>query len=130
MTGNCMHNGDGAHPDGDADGLGPNGLDPELLQLFESTARHEAAVPGVFVNSLMLKIQQDRRLHLTRQAAGITAIMVGSAFLAPYVAHQTLTVTGWFADGLPATGTALVSPIGLLCAALVTWGVARRARTY
>jgi len=147
MNGNFEHPSDGTHPDDNAAGRDSNVLDPELLQLFATTARQEATAPGaaaaafeappsraatdeVFVSALMLKIQQARRLNLARRAAGITTIMAGSAFLAPYVAQQTLVVAGWFTDQLPATGTAFLSPMGLLCAALVTWGVARRARSY
>jgi hypothetical protein len=102
------------------------GLDPELLQLFDA-----AETPGdAFVAAVLSRMQRTRRLRLTRQIAGLTAILTGGAFLAPYVARQTLLAAGWFTDELPATGMALLSPIGCACAALLAWGIARRARSY
>jgi hypothetical protein len=132
------HFDDGARPDDD--GLDSNGLDPELLELFDTTARREAGAPGdrsagpatgaAFVNSLRLKIQQQRRLRLLWQIAGLAAILVIGAFLAPQVAQQTLAAAGWFTERLPATGGAFVSPIGYLCASLLAWRVARWARLH
>ena len=105
------------------------GLDPELIQLFD-TANTQTAAQDAFVASVLLSMQRTRRLRLIRQIAGLAIILVSSAFLAPYVAQQTLLVADWLTDQLPATGMALVSPIGSVCAALLAWRIARWARNY
>jgi hypothetical protein len=105
-------------------------LDPELTRLFDEAAAHEPATGETFVSSVLLKMQRARRSRLRRQVTGVTVVMLVSAFLAPYVAQQTLLVAGWFTERLPATGTALVSPIGCLFAALFAWRIVRWARTY
>lgn len=105
------------------------GLDPELLELFDS-AKTPAAAGTPFVASVLLRMQRTRRLRLVRQSAGLAIILVSSAFLAPYVAQQTLFVADWFTNQLPATGMALASPIGCVCAALLAWRIARWARNY
>jgi hypothetical protein len=117
-----------------------NGLDPELVQLFEATARSEATAPDAtatgtatstaFVNSLLAKIKQERRLRLLRQMGGLAATLAIGAFLAPQVAQQTLCAAGWFTERLPATGGAFVSPLGYLCASLIAWRIARWARAH
>jgi hypothetical protein len=105
------------------------GLDPELIQLFDTT-KTQAAAQDAFVASVLLSMQRTRRLRLIRQIAGLAIILIASAFLAPYVAQQTLFVADWFTNQLPATGVALVSPIGCVCAALLAWRIARWARNY
>jgi hypothetical protein len=117
-----------------------NGLDPAVLQLFAATAKREAAASGAaasgtttstaFVNSVMAKIQQERRLRLIWQIAGLAATLAISAFLAPQVAQQTLYAAGWFTERLPATGGAFVSPIGYVCASVIAWRIARWARAH
>jgi hypothetical protein len=109
-----------ARPDDD------QGLDPELIQLFDAAP----IAGGTFVTAVLLSMQRTRRLRLIRQMAGLAVILICSAFLAPYVAQQTLLVADWFTSQLPATGTALVSPIGSVCAALLAWRIARWARNY
>ena len=122
------------------------GLDPELIQLFDAAqtqaAAHHATPAGAgvsapvaktgdaFVASVLLSMQRARRLRLIRQLTGLAIILISSAFLAPYVAQQTLFVADWFTNQLPVTGMALVSPIGSLCAALLAWRIARWARNY
>jgi hypothetical protein len=106
-----------------------DGLDPELVQLFDSAAAPEPTAGAAFVSSLLLKMQHARRLRLVRQAAGVIIVMVVSAFLAPYVAQQTLRVAGWLAERLPATDVAVVSPI-LCVLALIAWRMTRWTRTY
>jgi hypothetical protein len=109
------------------------GLDPGLIELFDA-AKTQAAVHALpashaFVASVLSSMQRTRRLRLIRQVAGLAIILVCSAFLAPYVAQQTLLAADWFTNQLPATGTALLSPIGV-CAALLAWRIARWARNY
>ena len=106
-----------------------DGLDPELTQLFDSAAAPQPAGGAAFVSSLLLKMQHTRRLRLVRQAAGVMIVMVVSAFLAPYVAKQTLRVAGWLAERLPATDVGMVSPI-LCVLALIAWRMTRWTRTY
>jgi hypothetical protein len=55
-------------------------------------------------------MQRTRRAQLLWRATSLVIIMTLTAFMAPYVAQQTLQVAGWFTEGLPATGTALLSP--------------------
>ncbi|MDB6008511.1 MAG: hypothetical protein JWL65_761 [Gammaproteobacteria bacterium] len=105
------------------------GLDPALIQLFDA-ANTQAAARDAFVASVLLSMQRTRRLRLIRQLGGLAIILISSAFLAPYVAQQTLLVADWFTNQLPATGMALVSPIGSVCAALLAWRIARWARNY
>jgi hypothetical protein len=110
------------------------GLDPELIQLFDA-AKAPAAVGAsvaadAFIAAVLLSMQRTRRLRLIRQRTGLAIILISSAFLAPYVARQTLLVADWFTNQLPATGMALVSPIGCVCAALLAWRIARWARNY
>ena len=119
------------------------GLDPELLQLFEAAetpasspsadrrARAPRAATGdAFVSSVLASMQGTRRLQLARRIAGLTVILTGGAFLAPYAAQQTLLAAGWFTNQLSATGSALLSPIGCVGAALLAWRMTRRARNY
>ena len=112
------------------------GLDPELIQLFDAAKTRPAVHAPVaktaetFVASVLLSMRRTRRLRLIRQIAGLAIILISSAFLAPYVAQQTVFVSDWFTDQLPATGMALVSPIGWVCAALLAWRIARWARNY
>ena len=122
-------------------------LDPELAKLFDEAASRGTTAGGrfamagsplanssltgdAFVTSVLKKMQHARRLRLLRQAAGIALIMVPTAFLAPYVARQTLVVAGLLTEELPATsGVPLTSSIACVCAALIAWRIARRART-
>ena len=110
------------------------GLDPELIQLFDAakapTAIGTPVAGDAFVATVLWSMQRPRRLRLIRQMAGLAVILISSAFLAPYVAQQTLLLADWFTNQLPATGTALVSPIGCVCAALLAWRIARWARNY
>jgi hypothetical protein len=110
------------------------GLDPELIQLFDAAKTPAAAgapiTADAFVASVLLSMQRTRRLRLIRQVAGLAIVLISSAFLAPYVAQQTLLAADWFTNQLPATGTALLSPIGSVCAALLAWRLARWARNY
>jgi hypothetical protein len=110
------------------------GLDPELIQLFDAAKAPAAAgapiTADAFVASVLLSMQRTRRLRLIRQIAGLAIILICGAFLAPYVAQQTLLVADWFTTQLPATGMALASPIGCVCAALIAWRIARWARNY
>jgi hypothetical protein len=104
------------------------GLDRELLQLFDATE-----TPGdAFVASVLSRMQRTRRLRLARQVTGLMVILTAGAFLAPFVAEQTLLAAGWFTNQLqlPATGMALLSPIGCTAAVLLAWGIARRVRNY
>ena len=105
------------------------GLDPELIQLFDA-AKTQAAAGDAFLTTVLLSMQRTRRLRVMRQLAGLAIILTSSAFVAPYVARQTLLVADWFTNQLPATGMALVSPIGSVCAALLAWRIARWARNY
>lgn len=106
-----------------------DGLDRELTRLFDAAATPEPAAGAAFVSSLMRRMQHARRLHLVRQAAGTIIVMVISAFLAPYVAQQTLSVAGWLTEQLPATDVTLVSSIGCVFA-LIAWRITRWTRTY
>jgi hypothetical protein len=104
------------------------GLDRDLIQMFAEA--REPLAEDAFVSSVLLNMQRARRAHLLWQAASLVLIMTLTAFMAPYVAQQTLQLAGWFTEGLPATGTALLSPIGCACAALIAWLITRRARTH
>ena len=111
-------------------GAEDDGLDPELTQLFFDSAAVPEAVGGTaFVSSLLRKMQHARRLRLVRQVAGVAVVMITTAFLAPYVAQQTLLVASWLAEPLPATDVTVVSAIGYILA-LIAWRMTRWARTY
>ena len=114
------------HDDNDEDGL-----DPELTWLFDAaaTAIPEPAAGAAFVSSVLLKMQRARRTRLVRQAIGVGGVMTATAFLAPFVAQQTLSVADWLAEQLPTANVAIVSPIGCVLA-LIAWRVTRRTRTY
>ena len=122
------------HSEEGADGA--DGLDPELMELFDTAATTppsgapDAASREEFVRSLLLKMQQARRLRLFWQISGLTTIMLISAVLAPRVAQQTLLVAGWLTDRQPGPATSLIWPLGYMCASLFIWRTARRARTY
>jgi hypothetical protein len=122
------------HSEEGADGA--DGLDPELIELFDTAATTsasgapDAASREEFVRSLLLKMQQARRLRLFWQICGIATILLTSAFLAPRVAQQTLLVAGWLTDRQPGPATSFVWPLGYLCLSLFIWRMARRARTY
>jgi membrane protein DedA with SNARE-associated domain len=100
------------------------GLDPDLLQLFD-------AVPAVkndeaFVSALLVGLEKARRTRFFLRMAVTASIVVGGAVLAPYVAQGTLTTMDWLVERLPETGMALASPLGCGCAALIAWRIARR----
>src|ERR1700678_1991873 len=121
------------HSEEDADGA--DGLDPELMELFDTAATTstsgapDAASREEFVRSLLLKMHQARRLRLFWQICGIATILLTSAFLAPRVAQQTLLVASWLTDRQPGPATSFVWPLGYLCLSLFIWRMARRART-
>jgi hypothetical protein len=122
------------HSDGGADGA--DGLDPELMELFDTAATTppsgapDAASREEFVRSLLLKMQQARRLRLFWRISGLTTIMLVSAVLAPRVAQQTLLVADWLTDQQPGRAMSFIWLLGYMCASLFIWRVARRARTY
>jgi hypothetical protein len=106
-----------------------DGLDPELTRLFDAAAVPEPAAGASFVSSLLRKMQHARRLRLVAQLAGVAVVMTATAFLAPYVAEETLGVAGWLADRMPAADIAIVSPIGCVLA-VIAWRMTHRTRTY
>jgi hypothetical protein len=122
------------HSEEGADGA--DGLDPELMELFDTAATTpplgapDAASREEFARSLLLKMQQARRLRLFWQISGLTTIMLVSAVLAPRVAQQTLLVADWLTDQQPGRAMSLIWPLGYMCASLFIWRIARRARTY
>jgi hypothetical protein len=122
------------HSEEGADGA--DGLDPELMELFDTAAATppsgaaDAASREEFARSLLLKMQQARRLRLFWQISGLTTIMLVSAVLAPRVAQQTLLVADWLTDQQPGRAMSLIWPLGYMCASLFIWRIARRARTY
>ena len=115
---------------------GDDGLDPELMELFDTaaatppSAAPDAASREEFVRSVLLKMQQARRLRLFWQITGLTTIMLVSAFLAPRVAQQTLLVADWLTERQTGPATSIVWPLGYMCLSLFLWRLARRARTY
>lgn len=107
--------------------LGPDddGLDPELTGLFDEARQPlpaETFVAAVFDNML-----KARRRRLINRAIGIAIALGAGAWAAPYAAEQTLRIAGWAVEGLPenASEIALASPLGWMCAALVTWRILR-----
>ena len=115
---------------------GADGLDPELMGLFDTAAATpplgapEAASSEEFMLSVLLKMQQARRLRLFWQISGLTTIMLVSALLAPRVAQQTLLVADWLTERQTGPATSIVWPLGYMCLSLFLWRLARRARTY
>jgi hypothetical protein len=115
---------------------GDDGLDPELMELFDTAAATpplgapQAASSAEFVRSVLLKMQQARRLRLFWQISGLTTVMLVSAFLAPRVAQQTLLVADWLTDRQTGPATSIVWLLGYMCLSLFIWRLARRARTY
>jgi hypothetical protein len=107
--------------------MGPDddGLDPELAGLFEEA--HQPLPAETFVAAAFDNIRKVRRRRLIARASGVAIILAAGAWAAPYAAEQTLRIAGWVAEDLPAnTGEiALASPLGWLCAALVTWRILR-----
>jgi hypothetical protein len=107
--------------------LGPDddGLDPELTGLFDEARQTLPA--ETFVAALLDNMRKARRRRLVGRAIGIAIVLGAGAWAAPYAAEQTLHIAGWVAEGLPeSTGEiALASPLGWLCAALVTWRILR-----
>jgi hypothetical protein len=107
--------------------MGPDddGLDPELTGLFDEARQPLPA--ETFVAARLDNIRQARRRRLVSQVSGVAIFLAVGAWVAPYAAEQTLRIAGWVMEGLPAnTGEiALASPLGWLCAALVTWRILR-----
>jgi hypothetical protein len=100
----------------------PPGLDPDLLQLFDEALAHGSSGPPIathdeaFVDALLARLHRARRARLLARSIITAAIIVLSAFLAPYVAQATLTVMG----------SAALYPVGCGCAALIAWRSAGR----
>jgi hypothetical protein len=115
---------------------GDDGLEPELMELFDTAAATpplgapQAASSAEFVRSVLLKMQQARRLRLFWQISGLTTVMLVSAFLAPRVAQQTLLAADWLTDRQTGPATSIVWLLGYMCLSLFIWRLARRARTY
>ena len=102
-------------------GTDDDGLDPELSGLFDEARQSLPA--ETFVAAVFDNMRKARRQRLIFQVSGVAIFLAMSAWVAPYAAEQTLRIAGWVAEDLPAnTGEiALASPLGWLCAALVTW---------
>ena len=107
--------------------MGPDddSLDPELAGLFEEARQPLPA--EAFVTAMFDNIRKARRRRLVSQMSGVPIFLAVSAWIAPYAAEQTLRIAGWVVESLPTnTGEiALASPLGWLCAALVTWRLLR-----
>lgn len=101
------------------------GLDPELLHLFDSATPVDTN-DEAFVRVMLARIGAARRARWFLRLALTAIIVVVGAILAPYVAEATLTTVDWLVEHLPEAGMALVSPIGCVCAALIAWRIARR----
>ena len=102
-----------------------DGLDPDLSRLFDQA---EQPLPAeTFVAVMFDDMRKARRRRLISRASGIAIILAVGAWAAPYAAEQTLRIAGWVTDGLPdnASELAFASPLGWLCAALVTWRILR-----
>ena len=106
-------------------GRDDDGLDPELTGLFDDARQPLPA--EAFVAAVLDNIRKARRRRLIFQVSGVAIVLAAGACVAPYAAEQTLRIAGWVAEDLPAnTGEiALASPLGWLCAALVTWRMLR-----
>ena len=107
--------------------MGPDddGLDPELTGLFEEARQPLPA--ETFVAAMFDNIRKARRRRLIAGAGSVAIILAAGAWAAPYAAEQTLRIAGWVVEGLPENTSeiALASPLGWLCAALVTWRILR-----
>ena len=101
------------------------GLDPELIGLFDEARQPLPA--ETFVATSFDNMRKARRRRLVSRAFGVAIVLGASAWVAPYAAEQTLRIAGWVAEGLPESAgeIALASPLGWLCAALVTWRILR-----
>jgi hypothetical protein len=98
-----------------------DGLDPELIQLFD--AADAPSHPQAFVSTIWAKLKAAQRVRLIRRCIGVAIMMLAGALLAPYAARATLTVADWIASQLPAAVLAIAS---CTCAALIAWRTARR----
>lgn len=128
-------NGNFRSPSEDPDD-GADGLDPELLQLFDQAATTPpSTTPGAvsteaFTSSLLLKMQRARRLRLLGQIAGVATTLLVGAFLAPQVAQQTLLIAAWLTDRQSEPTTTFIWPLAYMCTSLVIWRIGRRARIH
>ena len=107
--------------------LGPDddGLDPELIGLFDEARQPLSA--ETFVAVVFDNMRKARRRRMVSRAIGIAIVLGAGAWAAPYAAEQTLRIAGWVTEGLPENvgEIAFASPLGWLCAALVTWRILR-----
>jgi hypothetical protein len=107
--------------------LGPDddGLDPELTGLFDEA--RQALPAETFVAAVFDNMRKARRRRLVSRAIGIAIALGAGAWAAPYAAEQTLRIAGWVVEGLPenASEIAFASPLGWMCAAVVTWRILR-----
>lgn len=105
----------------------PEGLDPQLLQLFDAASQQTArAAPDYFVAATLLKMKLGARARLIRRCGAVAVIMTLGAILAPFIAAATLDAASWMVEHLPVAGMTLLAPLGCACAALLAWRIARR----
>lgn len=103
----------------------PEGLDPELLQLFDAASQHTPlTAPDEFIAATLMQMRLGARARLIRRCVALAVIMTLGAILAPFIAATTLDTLGWMADHLPVAGMALLAPLGCACAALLAWRIA------
>ena len=114
-----------------------DGLDPELMELFDTAAATpplgapQAASSAEFVRSVLLKMQQARRLRLFWQIGGRNHHHVGKRLPGTSSGASRLSSQP---TGSPIASrdrqSSFVWPLGYMCLSLFIWRIARRARTY
>jgi len=105
----------------------PQGLDPELLQLFDAASQQTPlTAPDEFVAATLQQMRLGARARLIRRCVAVAVILALGAILAPFIAATTLDAVSWMMDHLTVTEMTLLSPLACACAALLAWRIAHR----
>jgi hypothetical protein len=100
--------------------------DEDLTRHFAK--RHSSVSTEEFVTQVMTRIGRERRQRMLRKVTFALLLVVVAAAATPYAVEGSLAIASRFVDGLAAFGAALSSPVGWVCAIVLSVWVLRRAQ--
>ena len=102
-----------------------NEMDGRLLACF---ARAHERLPDVeFMQSLLARMQQARRLRSRQRIAVVVVVAIVAAWVMPSVLQSTAAVVRIVAEHAPSYGALVISPGGWAVSMLIGFGVLLRA---
>src|SRR5258708_23003185 len=99
-------------------------MDEKLLTRF---ARAQERLPdAAFMQTLLTRMQQARRVRSMRRIAMAVVLMTLAAWIMPSVLASTAAVMRVVADQAPSIGALIISPLGWAVSMLIGLGVLLR----